>query len=175
MTCPLPTGVFRMLSSLLLLLLSCLWPVDCEQTRKPNDIMDIPKATLDLHKDIQDLHKDITDPLKAILKNIPLINIQDSGLRRSRGMNISSHESSEEADCLPTDGTSYTGQANTTVSGQTCKVWSNTSRPETGDHNYCRNPSGFPPLPKVWCYTTNDSVRWEECGLPLCLTYATGI
>jgi len=29
-----------------------------------------------------------------------------------------------------------------------------------GDHNYCRNPSGFK---KIGCVTTDQGVLWEEC------------
>merc|ERR1719336_2369439 len=30
-----------------------------------------------------------------------------------------------------------------------------------GDHNYCRNPDGEP---RMWCYTTDPSKRWELCN-----------
>lgn len=32
--------------------------------------------------------------------------------------------------------------------------------------NYCRNADAEEPYP--WCYTMNDSVRWQWCDIPLC-------
>jgi len=35
-----------------------------------------------------------------------------------------------------------------------------------GDHNSCRNPDGEA---SIWCYTTDENVRWEYCdGLKIC-------
>jgi len=33
-------------------------------------------------------------------------------------------------------------------------------------NNYCRNPDDDPI--GLWCYTTNPSVRWEYCDIPIC-------
>uniref|UniRef100_A0A8C8AJ07 Kringle domain-containing protein n=1 Tax=Otus sunia TaxID=257818 RepID=A0A8C8AJ07_9STRI len=33
------------------------------------------------------------------------------------------------------------------------------------EENYCRNPDGEK---RPWCYTTNNSVRWEYCAIPRC-------
>ena len=80
-------------------------------------------------------------------------------------------QSAEDIGCIPTDGTSYTGRANTTASGLACQMWSdntphNSSYPEVGEHNYCRNPAGF----GLFCYTEDPGRRWEFCDVPLCET-----
>ena len=72
---------------------------------------------------------------------------------------------------MPTDGTAYSGKANTTESGLTCQMWSDNtphdhSFTEVGDHNYCRSPDGDAP----WCFTTDPGTTWEYCDVPLCVT-----
>ena len=72
--------------------------------------------------------------------------------------------------CKPTDGTAYSGQANTTVSGRVCQNWSvdtphDSYHPDVGEHNYCRSPDGD----GLWCYTTDPRVGWEYCHVPDCL------
>ena len=62
-------------------------------------------------------------------------------------------------------GVSYAGQVNTTASGRTCKVWSETSV-NLGEHNYCRNPEGNDN--GVWCFTTDPDKPRESCSLPRC-------
>ena len=62
------------------------------------------------------------------------------------------------------------------MSGRSCQAWDSTTphfhpltslyRPYLQDHNYCRNPEGRGSRP--WCYTTDASVRWEYCNVPLC-------
>merc|ERR1711957_1051946 len=75
----------------------------------------------------------------------------------------------------------YTGTKSTTKSGHTCQKW-NAQHPHThdrtptgtwngfgfadgrlGNHNYCRNPERYEAGNKIWCYTTNPAVRWEDC------------
>ncbi|XP_070541653.1 apolipoprotein(a)-like [Ptychodera flava] len=72
------------------------------------------------------------------------------------------------------DGSDYRGTVSTTVNGRTCQEWteqsphSHSRTPENfpnsglGEHNYCRNPDG---VDGAWCYTTDDSVRWEYCDI----------
>ena len=82
------------------------------------------------------------------------------------------------------EGREYTGTQSTTVSGRTCQEWaasvphrlsaeaSNDANYPDGSRaaaiNYCRNPdpswSGG-----LWCYTTDQNVKWEECDVPLCI------
>ena len=68
-----------------------------------------------------------------------------------------------------TRGSEYLGEANTTLSGRPCQVWSAraphvTKFPEVGEHNYCRNPNRMPG--GVFCYTTDPGRRWEYCRVP---------
>ena len=37
--------------------------------------------------------------------------------------------------------------------------------------NYCRNPNRRASGP--WCYTSDNNLEWETCGIPLCT--ATGM
>ena len=79
-------------------------------------------------------------------------------------------QSAEEIGCKPTDGTAYTGHANTTVSGLICQMWSvdtphESYHPEVGEHNYCRSPDGD----HLWCYTTDPLTGWEYCEVPDCV------
>ena len=80
-------------------------------------------------------------------------------------------QTAEEIGCRPTNGTAYMGQANTTVSGRMCQVWSvdiphDSVHPGVGDHNYCRSPDGD----ALWCYTTDPRKGWEYCEVPDCVT-----
>lgn len=75
------------------------------------------------------------------------------------------------------NGRYYLGTVNRTSSGIPCQKWSDQI---PHDHfqpplffpqlhnaeNYCRNAGGEEPYP--WCYTMNESVRWQWCDLPLC-------
>ena len=81
-------------------------------------------------------------------------------------------EGTAKIDCQQktNSGTSYMGESNTTVEGIPCQRWSDTqphnhSFTDVGDHNFCRNPTGDS---KVWCYTMNPEVRWQECSIPFC-------
>ena len=69
----------------------------------------------------------------------------------------------DDIGCIPTDGTDYTGKANTTVNGLTCKEW--TTSADKG-HNFCRNPGSSMSSP--WCFTTDPAVAWEYCDVPEC-------
>jgi hypothetical protein len=71
--------------------------------------------------------------------------------------------------------TKYRGLQNKTISGKTCQRWDSQSPHKhnnwsqekmktsgIGYHNYCRNPDNEPK--GTWCYTTNQSRRWEYCN-----------
>ena len=75
--------------------------------------------------------------------------------------------------------TKYHGKQTVTKTGKTCQAWNvntphnhiyasepiNTyyTRSEYGlQSNYCRNPNDSRPG-KIWCYTTDPAVEWEEC------------
>ncbi|CAH1777804.1 unnamed protein product, partial [Owenia fusiformis] len=84
-------------------------------------------------------------------------------------------------DCKTTDkGETYMAYTNTTLSGKTCQRW-DSQTPHSHDQtdaskfpdrtifeasNYCRNPDGKQPGP--WCFTTDNSTRWEFCNIPYC-------
>ncbi len=76
-------------------------------------------------------------------------------------------------------GTEYSGTINVTVTGIKCQRW-DTDSPHYNNHpdpayypedtlgeaeNYCRNPDGHH---NPWCYTTDISVRWDNCDIPFC-------
>lgn len=75
------------------------------------------------------------------------------------------------------NGRYYMGQVNVTKTGISCQNW-NAQKPHThiqppkvfpqvqNSENYCRNAGGEEPSP--WCYTMNESVRWQLCDIPLC-------
>jgi len=89
--------------------------------------------------------------------------------------------------CKPSpDGRHYVGHTSVTVNGRICQDWT-AQYPYihhfTQDYmfpdgsvadavNYCRNPDN---QPGPWCFTTDTSVRWELCDVPLCgqLRYVT--
>lgn len=78
------------------------------------------------------------------------------------------------------NGRYYMGQMNVTKTGIPCQKW-DSQKPHThiqppkvfpqvqNAENYCRNAGGEEPSP--WCYTMNESVRWQLCDIPLCRTY----
>ena len=80
--------------------------------------------------------------------------------------------------CYKGNGADYRGGARVTTSGRECQAWASNTPHSHGfadettiathglDSNYCRNPDGEP---APWCYTTNQSTRWELCGqIPTC-------
>lgn len=83
-------------------------------------------------------------------------------------------------DCRMGNGRYYMGQVNVTKTGIPCQKW-DSQKPHThiqppkvfpqvqNAENYCRNAGGEEPSP--WCYTMNESVRWQLCDIPLCRTY----
>ena len=59
-----------------------------------------------------------------------------------------------------------------TVSGRKCQTWLDQTPHEhkfekVGKHKFCRNPDKHWSGP-VWCYTTDENKRWEECKVPKC-------
>ncbi|KAM7086817.1 prothrombin [Molossus nigricans] len=82
-----------------------------------------------------------------------------------------------EDDCAEGLGTNYRGNVSFTRSGIECQLWRSryphkpeinvTTHPEADlRENFCRNPDGSTTGP--WCYTTNPTVRREECSIPVC-------
>ncbi|XP_058831193.1 tyrosine-protein kinase transmembrane receptor Ror2 [Topomyia yanbarensis] len=80
-------------------------------------------------------------------------------------------------DCRMGNGRYYLGTMNLTATGIPCQKWD--SQEPHSHHkpplvfavlqdaeNYCRNAGGEEPTP--WCYTTNKTVRWQACDIPLC-------
>ena len=73
-------------------------------------------------------------------------------------------------------GQTYNGTVSVTENGRQCMAWDYQSphihpitsvfRKYLQRHNYCRNPEGRGDRP--WCYTTNPTVRWEYCTIPIC-------
>lgn len=75
-------------------------------------------------------------------------------------------------------GRGYSGNQIYTKSNYLCQFWSlqlphkHPMIPSIyaselqGAGNSCRNPGGLGLKP--WCYTTNSTVRWEYCDVPLC-------
>ncbi|ETN59607.1 tyrosine-protein kinase transmembrane receptor Ror2 [Anopheles darlingi] len=80
-------------------------------------------------------------------------------------------------DCRMGSGRFYLGTVNVSSSGIPCQKWD--SQEPHSHHkpplvfaelqdaeNYCRNAGGEEPTP--WCYTTDKTVRWQACDIPLC-------
>ena len=146
-------GEASMQSFLLLLLLSCPWPVDCSSRTPSNSIKrDMPYSSPERD---QSFHS-VTEP-----------DTQD----RSQSKDMRHPKSLEDIGCVPTDrSTAYSGKATTTKSGVTCQNWSVDTPHESqyhhvGDHNYCRDTFAHM---EPWCLTTDPGKRWEFCDIPYC-------
>ncbi|CAK6449457.1 unnamed protein product [Pipistrellus nathusii] len=82
-----------------------------------------------------------------------------------------------EGNCAEGLGTNYRGNVSVTRSGIECQLWqsryphkpeiNSTTHPEADlQENFCRNPDGSTTGP--WCYTSDPTVRREECSIPVC-------
>ncbi|XP_028914844.1 prothrombin [Ornithorhynchus anatinus] len=82
-----------------------------------------------------------------------------------------------KGECAEGPGLNYRGRANVTKSGIECQLWRSryphlhrmnaTSHPGADlRENFCRNPDNSSAGP--WCFTTDPTVRREECVVPLC-------
>uniref|UniRef100_A0A8C5NVB0 Coagulation factor II, thrombin n=1 Tax=Jaculus jaculus TaxID=51337 RepID=A0A8C5NVB0_JACJA len=82
-----------------------------------------------------------------------------------------------EGHCAKDLGVNYRGTVNVTRSGIECQLWrsryphkpniNSTTHPGADlQENFCRNPDGSTEGP--WCYTTDPTVRREECSVPVC-------
>ncbi|XP_018326020.1 tyrosine-protein kinase transmembrane receptor Ror2 [Agrilus planipennis] len=80
-------------------------------------------------------------------------------------------------DCIIGRGRFYQGKMNKTKYGLDCQRWdsqfphTHTRPPDVfsemkNSENYCRNAGGEEHAP--WCFTTNSSVRWQHCDIPVC-------
>jgi len=66
------------------------------------------------------------------------------------------------------NGEQYAGSVNTTVDGQPCQLWNQTSLYDRGSvtEPVCRNPMGA--REGVWCWTDAAANEWGYCGVPVC-------
>ncbi|KAM9659973.1 prothrombin isoform 1-T1 [Trichechus inunguis] len=80
-----------------------------------------------------------------------------------------------EGNCAEGLGMNYRGNVSFTRSGIECQLWRSRypHKPEITTHpeadlkeNFCRNPDNSTTGP--WCYTTDPTVRREECSIPVC-------
>ncbi|XP_036181906.1 prothrombin [Myotis myotis] len=82
-----------------------------------------------------------------------------------------------EGNCAEGLGMNYRGNVSSTRSGIECQLWrsryphkpeiNSTTHPEADlQENFCRNPDGSTTGP--WCYTSDPTVRREECSVPVC-------
>jgi len=81
--------------------------------------------------------------------------------------------------CIDSACRNYRGFIHTTENGHECQRWDSDevhqnnymdpeSKPNQGlEANFCRNPDSNH-NGGVWCYTTDASVRWEKCNVPMC-------
>ncbi|XP_027631213.1 prothrombin [Tupaia chinensis] len=87
------------------------------------------------------------------------------------------HSACLEGNCAEGLGMNYRGTVNVTRSGIECQLWKSRypHKPEINStthpgadlqENFCRNPDSSTTGP--WCYTTNPTVRREECNVPVC-------
>lgn len=73
----------------------------------------------------------------------------------------------EVGDCFEGDGSNYQGQTSTTVSGNTCLVWSGVYD-FLPSNNYCRNYFSAYGVTEPVCYYQPGSYYVEPCGVPKC-------
>ncbi|KAL1786341.1 prothrombin isoform X1 [Sigmodon hispidus] len=82
-----------------------------------------------------------------------------------------------EGRCAMDLGLNYLGTVSVTYSGIECQLWqsryphkpdiNSTTHPGANlQENFCRNPDSNTKGP--WCYTTDPTVRREECSVPIC-------
>ncbi|XP_016059513.1 PREDICTED: prothrombin isoform X2 [Miniopterus natalensis] len=82
-----------------------------------------------------------------------------------------------DGNCAEDLGMNYRGNVSFTRSGIECQLWrsryphkpeiNSTTHPEADlQENFCRNPDGSTTGP--WCYTSDPTVRREECSIPVC-------
>ena len=129
------------MKSSLLLQLSCLWPAYCSRRTPLEGSRSTPTNPL--------------DPPDII--------------EMGQILDLRSGKSVEDIGCIPTDTYTYTGNASKTENGFTCQKWSADSHHNhtyngIGEHNYCGNPVG----PRLFCYTTDPTKRFDYCDVPHC-------
>ncbi|XP_019511861.1 PREDICTED: prothrombin [Hipposideros armiger] len=84
-----------------------------------------------------------------------------------------------EGNCAEGLGMNYRGNESFTRSGIECQLWrsryphkpeiNSTTHPGADlQENFCRNPDGSSTGP--WCYTSDPTMRREECSIPVCGT-----
>ncbi|KAM4616558.1 phosphoinositide-3-kinase-interacting protein 1 [Polymixia lowei] len=94
------------------------------------------------------------------------------------GVALVDSSASNAEDCMRSNGVEYRGGKQSSSSGLTCLVWTNTTRDydvtshtdsETGvgDHNYCRNPDSSE---RPWCYIAGPDgmVQRQSCSVDTC-------
>ncbi|XP_076007033.1 phosphoinositide-3-kinase-interacting protein 1 [Genypterus blacodes] len=85
---------------------------------------------------------------------------------------------SNAEECVRSNGAEYRGKQQSSSSGLTCLMWTNTTRDYdvksqtdsqtgVGDHNYCRNPDS---AERPWCYITgpDGTVQRQFCSIDGC-------
>ncbi|ALC40803.1 Nrk [Drosophila busckii] len=117
------------------------------------------------------------------LPNCTALPHYDAGMQRASCSYIGLTEIKDAEvsyDCRNGNGRYYLGSMNMTKTGIPCQRW-DTQFPHKHiqpplvfpqlleGENYCRNAGGEEPEP--WCYTLDDSVRWQHCDIPICPDY----
>ncbi|XP_076082109.1 uncharacterized protein LOC143052856 isoform X2 [Mytilus galloprovincialis] len=68
------------------------------------------------------------------------------------------------------NGSTYAGTVNSAEGRHTCLNWKTVASPYIPyheNHNFCRNPNGFP---QPWCYTNSTNYKFYYCDIPVCDT-----
>ncbi|KNC21827.1 Tyrosine-protein kinase transmembrane receptor Ror2 [Lucilia cuprina] len=117
------------------------------------------------------------------LPNCSILPKYNSTLKRPNCSYVGLTEIKEDEvsyDCRNGNGRYYLGTMNVTKSGIPCQRW-DTQHPHKhiqpplvfpqikNGENFCRNAGGEEPFP--WCYTIDESVRWQHCDIPMCPDY----